>query len=208
MFRSVDTATYIYAYTVVQKFKLTFQADGKMLESEADLMSQFGTKMGSPPTPTYTSLQPFAGYTAVVQLGGVTSNDVTEVTLEFDQKIRLFHSCNGLATFDKAYFGDRSCKVSFQARFDNDTLFNKWFLGHGTGTDIDHINIQFNGPLIASTYKQSLTVDIPQIGYDAMEHELSKENVEMKVTATGIPGTALNSLFTATVQNTIASYAS
>jgi hypothetical protein len=70
-----------------------------------------------------------------------------------------------------------------------------------------HINVVFTGPLIASTYAQSLTLDFPIVGYDDIEHDDSKDNIKIKAKCTVRPGATPNSLFSATVQNTVNSYA-
>lgn len=205
LFRGYDVAQYNFAYVVVEKVTFKWTADGKLLEMDADGQSQYGTKAASVGTPSYSGLLPFSGYMPTIQLNGTSSSDVEEVTITLTQKITLFYPSNGQQQFATAYFGERKAEVSFTARFDSDTpLYNHFFQGAGATTD--HLNVAFVGPLISGTYNESLTLDFPIVGWDDMDLDTSKDNVQIKGKGTPMPGTTANSLFTATVQNTIASY--
>lgn len=203
--KSLDYATYVFSYTVVEKVQIKFAADNKLLEADFDTQGQYGTKMSSPPTPTYSGLLPFAGYTPTIQIDTVTNSDVEDMTITLDQKVTLFYSAAGSRQFVTAYFGERTAKLEGTLRFDNDTFYNYFLTGQDT---FHHWNVAFTGPLIAGTYHQSLTLDFPIVGFDDMEFETGKDNVTVKFNATAMPGTTADSLMTAQVQNTIASYVS
>jgi hypothetical protein len=203
VFRSFDYATYSMAYCMVSKLKLSFSADNKTFQCAADLQGLYGTKMGSPPTPAFSNPLPFSGLQAVIQLTGVQSTDISEMDIELDQKFELWYSAGSGQAFLKQYPGDRSAKISFKARFDNDTLYNKYF---NTPPTDDHINVVISGQTISHTYAQSLTLDFPIVGYDDFDLTTDKVNVMLDAKATARPGATLNSLFTATVQNTVAAY--
>ena len=91
----------------------------------------------------------------------------------------------------------------FTARFDTDLLYQNYAVA--TGVDAAMI-FTFQGALISGTYNESLVLDVPIVGFDEMDHDDSKENITIKVKAKARPGTAINSLFSATVINTVASY--
>jgi hypothetical protein len=202
-FKSYDYATYLFAYTVVEKVTIKFAADGKLLEADFGTQSQYGTKMTSPPTPSYTGLLPFAGYTPTVKVDTVANGDLEDMQLTLAQKVTLFYAAAGSRQFVTAYFGERTAKMEGTVRFDNDTFYNYFLTGQDT---FHHWNIQFTGPLIAGTYNQELILDFPIVAFDDMEFETGKDNITTKFNATCMPGTTADSLMTATVQNTVPSY--
>lgn len=203
--KSYDAATYLFVYSVVEKVTIKFTADGKLLEADFSTVSQYGTKDTSPPTPTFSGLLPFAGYTPAIQLDTVANGDIEEMTLTFQQKTTMFYTANGSRQFSKIYLGERTAKLEGTVRFDTDTFYNYFLTGQDT---FHHWNVAFTGPLIAGTYSQMVTFDFPIVAFDDMTFETSKDNITTKFNATAMPGTTANSLFTATVQNTISSYAS
>lgn len=205
--KGYDSFVYKMAYNVVKSIKFKWQAgeSDKGLDYTATTLGQPFVKMTTGiPTPTFTSLAPFAGWMPTIQFSGAASTDIEEMEIDLEQKWTLWFPSNGSQNWVTAYPGERTAKLSFTARFDTDTLYQKY--ASGTGVD-DHINVSFVGDLIAATYSQTLTLDFPIVGYDDMEHETGKDNVTIKGKATARPGTAVNSLFSATVQNTVASYA-
>lgn len=213
--KGYDVAGYYFSYSVVNKLKYQWSADGKLLEENAGIEARYGTQLTAPQfstvnTPTYSSdTTPgggtiFAGYTPTIQLDGVSSTNVEEMSIELDQKVTLFYAINGSQDFVKVYFGDRTAKIDFTASFDDTTLYSKF----DAETD-QHINVAFKGNKIgtgASTVFEGLTFDFPIVGYDDAEMDVSKEYIQLKVKGTARPGTTLNSLFGATVTNTVASY--
>ena len=60
LFKSYDAAAYYFAYSVVEKVVFKFTADGKLLEADFDTQDQYGIKVSSPPTPSFSGLLPFA----------------------------------------------------------------------------------------------------------------------------------------------------
>lgn len=205
--KSYTTNVYSTSYHAVKKMQFKWSASGKKnLEYTADTVGHALTKIASPTyTPSYSQINPFAGYNPVIKLNATQSNDIEEVTLDVEQKVELWWPSAGSQDFVTIYYGERTAKVDFTARFDNDTNFAKFTASPGLD---DHLNIVFTGDLIASTYSQQLTFDFPILGYDDIEMDDSKDNIKIKAKATARPGAVANSLFTATVQNTVASYAS
>ena len=205
LFRSYDVKAYAFAYVVVDKVTFKWTADGKLLEMDSDVQSQYGTVLATPPSPTYSTLLPFAGYVPTIQIAGSASSDIEEVTITLQQKVTLFYPANGQAQFATAYYGERKADFSFTARFDSDTpLYNHFF--NGAGATTDHLNFDFKGPLISGTYNEELVLDFPIVGWDEMDLDTSKDNVQIKGKGTAMPGSTANSLFTATITNTVASY--
>lgn len=205
LFRSTDFAVYQFGYAAPSKVALTFSGNNKLLEIDSTLKSNFGIKMGAPPTPSFSTMLPFPGWSANVQFGGVQSLDVMDMTITLDTKQTDWFGADGAQGYNTLYYGERTAKIEMLLRFDNDTFYNKFF--NSPQAD-DHVAVTFNGPTIASTYKQSFTLDFPIVGYDSAAHDFSKDNVMVKVVGTARPGSVANSLFSATVQNTITSYAS
>lgn len=211
VFKSVDAAVYYAGYSAVEKISFKFDAKGKLLEFDTGLKSLYpipatgGTFAGSF-TPTYSTVKPFAGYAPTITLSGGATTDIDEATISFEQKITMWYAANGNPDYTKIYFGERKAHVDFTARFDNTTNFDKWRLGND-----DSFLIVFNGAAIGAfggtTYYQSLTLNLPKIGYDSMEHDLGKDNVLIKAKATARPQNGV-ALIAAAVQNTVASYAS
>lgn len=205
LWKSYDAVVYSLVYQVVSKFKLKWSAADKALEYTASTQGRPFSKISSPAfNPTYSQIDPFAGYSPVISLSGTQSQDVEEMEIDLEQKIELWYPSANSPDFATIYFGERTAKVNYTARFDNDLNYQKYTSTPGVD---DHINVAFTGPLIAATYAQSLALDIPLVGYDDIEMDDSKDNIKIKAKCTARPGATANSLFTATVQNTVASYA-
>ena len=158
LFKSYDYAAYYFAYSVVEKVVFKFTADGKLLEADFDMQDQYGIKVSSPPTPSFSGLLPFAGYLPTVQVDTAASNDVEDMQITLQQKVTLFYPANGSRQFATAYFGERTAKVEGTVRYDNDTFYNYFLTGKDT---FHHFNVAFTGPIIASTYDQSFDPRFP-----------------------------------------------
>ena len=81
LFKYYDAAAYYFAYSVVEKVVFKFTADGKLLEADFDTQDQYGIKVSSPPTPSFSGLLPFAGYLPTVQIDAASSNDIEEMQI-------------------------------------------------------------------------------------------------------------------------------
>lgn len=203
--KSYAAVNYNTSYHAITKLKLKWAATGKKnLEYTANSMGHALTKDVGAHTPSYSQVNPFAGYTPTISLNGTQSQDIEEMEIDLEQKVELWTPAAGSQDFAIIYYGERTAKLDYTARFDNDTNFTKFLSSPGTD---DHINVVFSGDLIASTYHESLTLDFPIVGYDDIEMDDSKDNIKIKAKCTARPGATANSLFTATVQNTITSYA-
>lgn len=124
--RSLDAVTYYVPYGVLEKFMLHFVADGKLLEIDSNWLGLYAQKNASPPTPTYSTLLPFAGYAPIITTSAGISNDIIDLQINYDQKITLWYPANGSQDFITVYFGERKFGFDFTARFDNDALYNLW----------------------------------------------------------------------------------
>ena len=207
LFKNYDAAVYVGAYTVVEKWSIKFSSEGKLLENDVSTKHLYPVKYaGSTLTPTFSQVQPFAGYMPKITLGGTQTLDIDEMTIEFDQKATMWYPAGGTPDFATVYWGERNVKVDFTARFDVDTLYNHFF--NGTRTD-DSLVMDVQGAAIGvdagTTYYNELNISVPVISYDSMEHDLSKDNVLIKAKATAI--STPSGLISAYVQNLITSYA-
>lgn len=204
--KSYDAAFYSFPYGATEKLSFNFAGDDKLLEYDASFQALYGTKVTGPFTTAFSTVLPFAGSLATVSFGGgATSLEVEDMKIDLVQKLRLWNGADGSADFTTIYYGGRSVKLDLTLRFDADTFYNKFF---ATTPTQESIAVTFQGPIIQSTYKQQLVLNFPIVNYDEMEHSLDKENVTLKVKATAMPGVTANSLFNATVQNSIIAYTS
>ena len=198
-FRSLAAVTYYVPYSVVEKLTLSFQSEGKLLEIDASMLGLYAQKMASPPTPSYSTLLPFAGYVPTITTSAGVSSDIIDLQLEFSQKITLWYPANGSQDYITAYFGARELSFNYTARFDNDTLYNMW-----RNNTNDSLTIDFQGANIASTYNQELNINIPVVSYDEADHDTSKDNVMVKMKGKALANTT--QFFSAFIQNTITNY--
>ena len=194
-----DAKAYYSAYSCIEKMTLKFSAEGKLMEFDASLKGLWPTINATPPAASFSTLNPFAGYAPVITLGGLATTDIDEFQVEMSQKLKLWYPINGSQDFTTVYFGERAMKVDFTARFDNDTVYQRF----RTGTN-DSFSFVVAGDTIASTYNNQLTMTMATIAYDFMEHDLGKENVLIKAKATVLPTSGV--LATCTVRNTVSAY--
>lgn len=205
-FKGYDHTGFSFAYAVVSKVKIKFDANAKTLEWEASVESQYGTKIAggtfSGYTPTYADVDAFAGYAPTIQLDNVSSSVVESMEIDLEQKISLSYTARGNRGFYKIDFGERTAKINFQARFD-DSTFADDFDAEG---DFE-LKVEFDGANLGGAIVEKVAFDFPIVGYDEMEVDSSKEASVVKAKCTARPGTTKNSLFTATVVNEVATYA-
>ena len=200
--RNLDTVAYYVPYSVLEKFTLHFTADGKLMEIDGTFLGLYAQPLASPPTPTYSTLLPFAGYAPTIKfIDGAVSADVSDMQIDFAQKVTLWYPANGTQDFVAVYFGERTMKVDFTARFDNTTIYDRW-----RNNTNDSITLDVKGPLISGTFNQELNMVLPNISYDSVEHDLGKDNVMIKAKATAIVPSG-SPLITGFVQNSVTSYA-
>lgn len=214
LFKGYHQHVYTSANAGVSKLKLKWTPN-KELEVESALTSLWYQKWtGAAFTPSFSTYKAFSGVTPTITLGSLgVSADIAELDIELDQAVTPWYGSAGLPDFSRLDYGDRSAKISFTARFDVDTVYENYFAANLD----DSLTFDVKGALIANSgasgtppntpYYQELSLTFPIIGYDTMEIEDGKPNLQLKASATARPGAALNSLFTAFVQNTIASYA-
>ncbi len=156
--RNLDTRLYYVPYSVVEKWILHFTADGKLLELDSNWVGLFAQPNLSPPTPAYSTLLPFAGYAPTIKfVDNVLSQDVADLQVEYDQKITLWYPANGTQDFVTVYFGERSIKVDFTARFDNTTIYDRW-----RNNVMDSLTFDLQGLLVGKTYV--VTLGAPSAG--------------------------------------------
>lgn len=214
IYKGYHNHVYSMAFCGVSKLKLKWTPN-KELEVESSLTGQWYKKYtGATITPTFSTVKAFSGATPTITLTSLgVSTDIDSLEIELDQQITAWYGSSGLPDFARLDYGDRSAKVNFEARFDVDTLYENYF---ATNQD-DSLIFDIQGALIANSgssgtppntiYNQELNLNFPIVGYDTMEIEDSKPNLQVKASGTPRPGAAVNSLFTAFVQNAVASYA-
>jgi hypothetical protein len=150
--RSLDAKAYYVPYSALEKFTISFTAAGALLELESGWLGQFAQIYGSPPSPNYSTLLPFADYLPTIKfIDGAVSTDIEDLKLEYNQKLGLWYPANGSPDFVTIYFGERVLKATFTARFDNDTLYQRWRLN-----TMDSLTFDVQGPNVGKTYVVSL----------------------------------------------------
>src|SRR6266851_845901 len=156
--RSLDTRLYYIPYSVVEKWILHFVADGKLLELDSNWVGLFAQPNLSPPTPSYSTLLPFAGYAPTIKfIDGAVSQDVADLQIEYAQKITLWYPANGTQDFVTVYFGERDITLDFTARFDNTTIYDRW-----RNNVIDSLTFDLLGLNIGKTFV--VTLGAPSAG--------------------------------------------
>lgn len=149
--RNLDAKAYTIPYGVEEKWTLHYTVDGKLLELDSNWLGMFAQIYATPPTPTYSTVLPFAGYAPVIKFSdGVATSDVSDLQIEMTQKITLWYGANNSPDFVTVYFGERALTVDLTARFDNDTLYQRWRLN-----SMDSLSFDVQGALI-NNYTVSL----------------------------------------------------
>lgn len=150
--RSLDTKTYTIPYGVVEKASLHYSVDGKLLEFDSNWLGMFAQIYASPPTPTYSTVLPMAGYAPTLKfVDNVFTSDVSDLQIDFAQKLTLWYGANNSQDFVTVYFGERSITVDITARFDSDTLYQRW-----RNNAIDLLNFDIKGLPLVKTYSISV----------------------------------------------------
>lgn len=142
--RNLDAKAYTIPYGVEEKWTLHYTVDGKLLELDSSWLGMFAQIYASPPTPTYSTVLPMAGYAPVIKFSdGIATSDVSDLQIEMSQKVTLWYGGNQSPDFITVYFGERSMVVDMTARFDNDTLYQRWRLN-----STDSLSFDVQGALI------------------------------------------------------------
>lgn len=204
-----QTEAYYFSYCAVTKWGFKFSGDDKAVENDVTLVGRFPQTLTTPPTPTFTTLAPFAGILPTLTLGSLGATvDINELSLEYSQKVDVWTPPGGSPDYVALYFGDQELSISFTARFDAPTLWDGYWK---TPTD-DNLHIDIQGPLITSysgtNYNQAFHIDVPIMNYETLEHDEGKTNLLIKAKCTARRAADLSTqLFGAYVQNTVVSYA-
>ena len=206
-FKGLDHTGLSMAYSAISKLKIKFDANAKLLEFDASVESQYGTKLTggtfTAMVPTYGDIQAFAGYAPIIKIDTVEYDLIENMEIDLEQKIELSYTARGNRGFYKIDYGERTAKINFQARFDTFGLEDDF------DAEADHaLEITFTGANLGGAIVEKIDLNFPIIGYDEVDIDQSKPAQSAKVKATARPGSTKNSLFTATVVNEIASYAS
>ncbi len=196
LFRSYDNKVYSFAGAMCKKLELDFAA-GKVLGATADYISAFGTPMVTPPTPTFTEVNPFATVLASVSLSGVTSTIIESAKITLEQDIQPFFGMSGVLDPSSMDPGKRKASIEFVARFVDTTLFAKFTSSPGVDDSM---------VFTVGTTPNQLQLTFPIVGYDDMEFDTSKDVITLKVKATPRAGVSPNSLFSASIINSVAAY--
>jgi hypothetical protein len=207
IFKNYDSQVYQQTMNYVEKFDIKVTADGKLIEFESTLQGQYPTKYtGSTLTPNFSWVKPLAGYAPTLQVGGVSTNDISEFTFSFQQKLAPWYAISGSPDMLAQYPGERTASIDFTARFDATT----WMDNFDNTSDVA-ITFDLLGALLGSysgtNYYQELNMTYPVVNLESVETDLSKDNVLVKCKAKCRPGSG-TALFTCFAQNTVTSYAS
>lgn len=179
--RNLDARAYTVPYGVVEKLDFSFTADGKLFEVKSSWLGLFAQIYASPPVPTFSTVLPMAGYAPTIKfLDNVVSNDVSEMTINFAQKITLWYPANGSPDFVTAYFGERSITVDFTARFDNDTLYQRF-----RSNVLDSLTFDIQGAAIGKN--QVVTLGAPSAGNFTLSYNgQTTANIVFNATAAAV----------------------
>lgn len=154
IFRHLDARSYYVPYGSLEKFTLQFTVDGKLLDIDSTWQGLYAVINSSPPTPSFSTVLPTAGYAPTIKfVDGVTSSDVVELQLDYSQKLELWYPANGSPDIVTIYFGERDIKLSLTARFDNDTLYQRF---RTTGGVMDSLTFDVLGLYISNAWTVSL----------------------------------------------------
>lgn len=156
--RNLDARAYTIAYSALDKWTLHFTADGKLLELDSTWLGMFAQIYASPPVPSYSTVLPMAGYAPTIKfVDNVLSSDIADMQITFEQKLLLWYPANGSPDFVTVYFGERMFKVDITARFDNDTLYQRW-----RNNTVDSLTFDVLGAQIGKTI--TVTLGAPSAG--------------------------------------------
>lgn len=201
--RNYDAAVFQFPYNVVDKMAFDMNVPNKVVDVDVSVQSYFGSKVTGAFTPVFSAVVPMAAWNSTISISGTTSTIIEEMKITLEQKVTPYFSSGsqGPTAFD---YGERQAKIEFTARFADMTQYSKFL---STPPTDDSFIVTFTGGNIETTFVQELIFNFPIIGYDEVDVDTSKDVVLLKAKATARPGTTANSLFTATIQNGVTSYA-
>lgn len=194
LWKSYHQVAYYAPGGATEKFVLKWTS-AKLLEFDASVKHLWPTKYtANTLVPSFSTVKPFSGYSPTLTFSGGASTDVDEMTITIERKATPWFPSSGTQDFTRWDYGERKVSIDFTARFDNDNLYNLF----RNVTD-DSLTVLFQGPIIATTFHQELSLTFPTIGYDSMDHDTGKDNVLIKAKATARPTTG--TLMSGWVQN-------
>jgi hypothetical protein len=194
MWKSYHQVTYYASGVAVEKVVLKWSSN-KLLEIDVNTKHLWPTKYTAATlSPSYSTVKPFAGYAPTITTSAGASSDIDEMTITLERECKPWYPSSGTQDFTRWDYGKRKASIEFQARFDNDTLYNLF----RASTD-DSLTVLFQGATISNTYKQELSLTFGTVGYDSMEHDTGKDNVMIK--AKGMVRPTAGVLFSGWVQN-------
>lgn len=200
--KNYDTKAYYMPYSVVEKVNIKFTGEGKLMDLDSSLKSLFPQVLGTAlPAPSFSTVNPLIGYAPQLTLGGIVTTDIDDVSIDFNQKITLWYPISGSQDWVTAYFGERSLKVDFTARFDTTTIYDR-FRNHVQ----DSLIIDVKGDNISNTYYNEFYLQIPYMYYDSAEHDTGKDNVLIKAKATAVNAGPNGLIQSCYLQNTYTNY--
>lgn len=156
--KSYASQFYYAPYSCVEKFSFKIGGPEKLMEFDASGKAIWATINGSPPTPSFTQVQPFSGYAPTLKLFNAQTSDISEITINFEQKVTLWFPLNGVQDWITAYYGERKVHLDFTARFDNDTLYQRFRTGNG----YDMFSLDIQGQNLANLWV--VTLGAPSAG--------------------------------------------
>lgn len=179
LYKSYHSVVYSMSYCATESWTLKYTAEKKVIEFESVVRGLFPVKYtGAPITPTFSTVKSIAGYKPTLTLGGTSTTDISELTIKGERKLTPWYGMGGSPDFVSMDVGGRKVEVDFTARFDTDTVFNRYL----TNVD-DSLLVDVAGPLIGGTTSHELNVNVPVIAYSDGEMDTGKDNVLVKMKA-------------------------
>lgn len=215
--KNYDPQLYQSAYNIVEKVQFKIAADGKLVDMDISGKGNSFKTSSYVPTVSFSTVNPFQGYLPTIKVAKsgsstVQTSDIEELTIDLEQKATLWFPISGSPEYAKVYFGERTAKIDFTARFDTTATIWDHF---NAGEDM-HFTFDMLGDLIVNSgpsgtppntdYFHELNLDFPIVGLDEADHDLGKDMVTFKAKGVARPGAVANSTFSAFLQNTISAY--
>jgi len=188
-----------YAWTVIDKFKLSYKHKDSLLLWEMDTLSmKFAYLAGAVPTPTWTTLLPHAGWEAQVTKGAGLVAGVTEAEIEITNDYEEFYGSVTTTVQQEPTEmmpGDHEVKgkctiLATRAQYE---LF--------TADTEEVFQLVFVGETISSTFKQTITFNITKARYEGGERDNGEKVIMLKCEFEGVLDGSTSTVATATIRN-------
>lgn len=152
-----------YPLSVVKSIAFNGAVDGKLM-ADIDFLAKSEAAEGFSPSPTWVDPTPFMFYQTVITIDSTpNTTDIKDWTLNIDNGSIAQRVLNGSQDIqDVLTFAKLLVSGTMNVYFSSETERAKFLAKTATA-----LNIKLTGALIASTYYNTLEIDIPQIFYTA-----------------------------------------